>query len=208
MLRAVPETVRTAESRFVVMRSTSLIFAISSTCFLVTLPTLLRFGSGEPLAIPQRAIAALTLANLEDERECAVGINRDQHRKNHSIRFFLRLGIELLAEIHDVHAMGTERGSHRRAGVALPADNCSLMVVCIFFGGIFLYLYSAPAKLRRALISYPSFSTLAKSSSTGVERPKIVTDTFNRLWSLSISSTVPLKFANGPSTMRTCSLRS
>src|SRR6266481_1395034 len=54
----------------------------------------------------------------------------------------------------------------------------------------------------------PSFSTLAKSSSTGVERPKIVTETFSRLWSLSISSTLPLKFANGPSTMRTCSLRS
>jgi hypothetical protein len=28
---------------------------------------------------------------------------------------------------------------------------------------------------------YPSFSTLAKSSSTGVERPKIVTETFSRL---------------------------
>src|SRR5215472_1483047 len=54
----------------------------------------------------------------------------------------------------------------------------------------------------------PSFSTLAKSSSTGVERPKIVTETFRRLWSLSISSTLPLKFANGQSTMRTCSLRS
>ena len=29
--------------------------------------------------------------------------------------------------------------------------------------------------------AYPSFSTLAKSSSTGVDRPKIVTETFNRL---------------------------
>jgi hypothetical protein len=27
----------------------------------------------------------------------------------------------------------------------------------------------------------PSFSTLAKSNSTGVERPKIVTETFSRL---------------------------
>jgi hypothetical protein len=29
--------------------------------------------------------------------------------------------------------------------------------------------------------AYPNFSTLAKSSSTGVERPKIVTETFKRL---------------------------
>src|SRR5438034_6647898 len=67
----------------------------------------------------------------------------------------------------------------------------------------------SPSLFRLLLArAYPSFSTLAKSSSTGVERPKIVTETFNRLWSLSISSTLPLKFANGPSTMRTCSLRS
>src|SRR5215467_1762835 len=52
MFFAVPDTVRMAESRFVVLRSTSLIFAISSTCFLVTLPTLLRLGSAEPFAIP------------------------------------------------------------------------------------------------------------------------------------------------------------
>src|SRR5207244_11429351 len=51
MLRAVPITVRIADSRLVVLRSTSLILAISSTCFLVTLPTLLRFGSAEPLAM-------------------------------------------------------------------------------------------------------------------------------------------------------------
>src|SRR5262249_30472274 len=78
--------------------------------------------------------------------------------------------------------------------------NCSLIVVCTFFGGIFLNPYLVIFQL--------SFSTEAKSSSTGVDRPKIVTETFKRLWSLSMSSTVPLKFANGPSMMRTCSLRS
>src|SRR5437762_717897 len=51
MLRAVPITVRTADSRLLVLRSTSLIFAISRTCFFVTLPTLLRFGSAEPFAM-------------------------------------------------------------------------------------------------------------------------------------------------------------
>src|SRR6202043_228129 len=52
MFRAVPITVRTADSIFVVLRSTSLSLAISSTCFFVTLPTLLRFGSAEPFTIP------------------------------------------------------------------------------------------------------------------------------------------------------------
>src|SRR5712692_6490764 len=52
MFRAVPITVRTADSRLVVFKSTSFALAISSTCFLVTLPTLVRFGSAEPFTIP------------------------------------------------------------------------------------------------------------------------------------------------------------
>src|SRR5205807_3323307 len=97
------------------------------------------------------------------------------------------------------------------------------MVVCTFFGGMFPlpqnpfenfnpakhYGAKAPelqnpqrrpprkAGATKPRRHQPSFSTLAKSSSTGVERPKIVTETFKRLWSLSISSTVPLKLANG-----------
>src|SRR6202041_732195 len=52
MLRAVPLIERTADSRLMVLRSGSFSLAISSTCFSVNLPTLLRFGSGEPLTIP------------------------------------------------------------------------------------------------------------------------------------------------------------
>ena len=52
MLRAVPMMVRTAESRLVVFKSGNLVLAISSTCLRVTLPTLLRFGSADPLTIP------------------------------------------------------------------------------------------------------------------------------------------------------------
>ncbi len=50
-----------------------------------------------------------------------------------------------------------------------------------------------------------NFSTCANSSSTGVARPKIDTATFRRLRAASISSTVPLNDANGPSDTRTCS---
>src|SRR5258707_2448362 len=42
------------------------------------------------------------------------------------------------------------------AGVALPAASCSLIVVCIFFGGMFLYpksLSSLPDCIRRNLRS-------------------------------------------------------
>ena len=53
-----------------------------------------------------------------------------------------------------------------------------------------------------------TFSTWAKSNSTGVDRPKIVTETFSVLRSVFTSSTTPVKFANGPSTIRTCSFRS
>src|SRR5258707_1408779 len=158
--------------------------------------------------------------SFEDEREGAVRVNGDQHRKNHSIGFFLRFCIELLAEIHDVDAMGTKRGAHRRRWCSLT--RCQLQLDgCLYLFWRHIPFTSIPFLKFQSCQAMPgpkpqttyrsnqlNFSTLAKSSSTGVERPKMVTETFNRLWSLSISSTVPLKFANGPSTMRTCSLRS
>src|SRR6202011_4519593 len=50
MLRAVPSTHLTAASSVKQFRSGILILAISSTCFLVILPTLILWGSAEPLA--------------------------------------------------------------------------------------------------------------------------------------------------------------
>src|SRR6516164_9873629 len=38
------------------------------------------------------------------------------------------------------------------AGVALPAASCNLMVVCIFFGGMFFYLYPQPRAARRRVL--------------------------------------------------------
>jgi len=52
MLRAVPFTVATAAEMSRAFKSGIFSLAISSTCFSVTLPTLLRLGSPEPLAIP------------------------------------------------------------------------------------------------------------------------------------------------------------
>ena len=177
MLRAVPVTVRIADSRFVVLRSTSLILAISSTCFFVTLPTLLRFGSAEPFAMIRCALQQnRSRRRLQNEGERAVGVDRHEHRENHSVRLLLRLGVELFAEIHDVQAVWTERRAdwRRRSRFArrkLQLDR-RLNLLCHV---------PASTSFLRLSFTQPSFSTLAKSNSTGVERPKIVTDTFNRL---------------------------
>ena len=48
--RAVPATDFTADSSVSQLRSGSLIFAISSTCFFVTVPTLFLLGSADPFA--------------------------------------------------------------------------------------------------------------------------------------------------------------
>ena len=50
--RAVPSTVLTAASSDAAFRSGILVLAISSTCFFVTLPTLVLFGTPEPFGIP------------------------------------------------------------------------------------------------------------------------------------------------------------
>src|SRR5882757_1403998 len=50
--RAVPSTVFTAASSDAAFRSGILVLAISSTCFFVTLPTLVLFGTPEPFGIP------------------------------------------------------------------------------------------------------------------------------------------------------------
>ena len=55
------------------------------------------------------------------------------------------------------------------------------------------------------LSRYLARSTCSNSSSTGVARPKMLTDTLTRLLSKSSSSTMPLKLAKGPSSTLTLS---
>src|SRR4029077_9232664 len=45
---------------------------------------------------------------LQNKGKRPVGVNGNQHRKNHPVRFLRRLGIELLAKIHNVQAMRTK----------------------------------------------------------------------------------------------------
>src|SRR5579862_5106128 len=52
--------------------------------------------------------------SLQNKSERPVAVNRHQHRKNHAVRFLRGLGVELLAEIHDVHAVRAQRRAHGR----------------------------------------------------------------------------------------------
>jgi len=101
-----------------------LIFAIPRL-LLCDLPTLLRFGSAtlgdvgaplqqdEPAAVFRMKVKVGPCTTVRDG-------------KNHPVRP-LGLGVELLTEIHEFKR-AAER-CDRRAGVALPAATCSLMVV-------------------------------------------------------------------------------
>src|SRR4051812_31563371 len=59
--------------------------------------------------------------------------------------------------------------------------------------------------LPRTECGYLTRSTCSNSSSTGVARPKMETETFTRPFSKSSSSTIPLKLAKGPSSTLTAS---
>ena len=144
---------------------------------------------------------------LGDEGVAAVGEDRDDDRDDQA--FVLRRPrVEVLAEVHDVDAVRTERGPDRRRGRRLARGNLQLHHRLNFFrhnpslGESRLRrthrLSACPARIRAQI-----FSTCRKSSSTGVARPKIVTITFSVFLSRFTSSTTPLKLVNGPSLIRT-----
>ncbi len=98
------------------------------------------------------------------------------------------------------------------AGVALPAAICSFtepvafFAMCLssalspesrIFGSVNLRLFVSSQATNCCLML--TFSTCPNSSSTGVERPKMVTITFSVSRSSFTSSTMPVKVANGPS---------
>ena len=122
--RAVPSMVRIADSMLVVLRSGSLSSAISRTCFLVTLPTLFLFGSPEPFSIFGRLLEEdRRRRRLGDEGERAVRVDRDDHRDDQVASSALGLRVELLAELHDVDAVLTERGADGRRRIRLAGGD-------------------------------------------------------------------------------------
>src|SRR5437870_7624106 len=105
------------------------------------------------------------------------------------------------------------------AGLALPAATCSFMYPLIFFAmvrepksqvvgengssSVHDLLFTITA--FHSSSANVTFSTSRKFNSTGVDRPKIVTVTFNVDLSSLTSSTLPVKLWKGPDLMRTVS---
>ena len=108
--------------------------------------------------------------------------------------------LNCLAELHDVHALLAERRTDRRARVRLACRDLQLDVAGTFFaiviapvGASASLTGSSPGSSARAPAfdgvaatpsdNYQAFSTCEKSSSTGVERPRICTATCSRFFS-------------------------
>ena len=133
MLRAVPSMVRMAACRSRALRSGIFSLAISSTCALVNLGHLVpvRFAG------TFRNLSGLleqdrSRGGLRDERKGPIRKDRDDHRNDHSL-LPLGLGIECLAELHDVHTMLPQGGTDGRRGIRLPGGTCNLMFATTFF---------------------------------------------------------------------------
>ena len=115
--RAVPAMTRKPASSVRAFRSFILIFTISMTCFLVSLPTLVLFGSLEPLAILAAFLSRMAAGgDLVMKVKDLSLIDRDDHGKDVA-SLLLSGGVEFLAERHDVHALLTERGADGRRGI-------------------------------------------------------------------------------------------
>ena len=199
MLRALPAIVRTAASRSAAVRSGILVFAISSACARVSLPTLSVCG----FALPFSSFSALRDQHrggrrLDDEREALVRERGDHHRQHQARLHLLGLRVERLAELHDVQAALAERGTDGRRRIRLARrhlqldeaddllchDHISLGASGRPSGALPVTGRDPPGRGGPRRYARPgkssalqAFSTCPKSSSTGVARPKISTDT-------------------------------
>ena len=73
------------------------------------------FGVPLPFSMPMRlADQHRRRRRLHDEGEAAVAVHRDDHGDRQPLLQLLGLRIELLAELHDVHALLAERRPDRR----------------------------------------------------------------------------------------------
>src|SRR6266508_1021869 len=143
---------------------------------------------------------------LGDEGEGPVLVDGDLDRHDVAAHG-LRLGVVRLAELHDVDAVRTERGTDRRGrrrgtGLELHLDQGSdLLLGRHVLSGPCWILGSAG--FGQTLVFGQTFWIWLKLSSTGVSRPKISTSALIRWASGLISVIVACRVANGPSTTMT-----
>src|SRR5579859_626515 len=86
---------------------------------------------------------------LGDESEAAVVVDRDYHRDGQGLFQLLGLGVERLAELHDVHALLTERRTHGGCRVRLACRDLQFHVSLYLLCHVVL-LVGANACLKQA----------------------------------------------------------
>src|SRR6202035_2862732 len=132
-----------ADSRLEVFKSTSLVRAISSTCLRVTLPTLVRFGSAEPLTIP-----AARFSNSEAGGVLRIKVKLRSLKIVTSTGMIIPSGSLLVLALNCLQKSmmltpcGPSAVPTGGAGVALAAGNCSLTTACTFLAIFCPYLRS------------------------------------------------------------------
>src|ERR1039457_1591627 len=135
MLRAVPATERMAASRSKQFRSGILILAISLICSWVILPTLVLWGSGDPLAmLTARLISTGTggvLVMKVKERSEKIVITTGMISPSWSLADVLALNA--LQKSMMLTPCGPSAVPTGGAGVALPAGICNFTDAVIFF---------------------------------------------------------------------------
>src|ERR1700690_135048 len=135
MLRAVPSTQWIAASSVKQFRSGILILAISSTCLAVIVPTLVLFGSAEPLArLTARLISTGTggvFVMKVNERSLKIVMTTGMI--NPSWSFADVLALNALQNSMMLTPCGPRAVPTGGAGVALPAGICNFTEPVIFF---------------------------------------------------------------------------
>jgi hypothetical protein len=198
MERAEPARVLIAASMFAAFMSFSLVLAISSSWARVILPTLSVWGDlGALVQLDGLLDQDGRGRRLDDEGEALVREGGDHHRQRQARLDALGLGVERLAELHDVQAALAQRGTDRGRRVRLAgrdlqlheADNllCHVYLPCgyerLCLGSPGLQLVGDQLRAELKAKTRQVFSTCENSSSTGVARPKMVTDTRTLLFS-------------------------
>ena len=107
--------------------------------------------------------------SLDFKGKALIRINRNDNRQRHSVFNVLGLGIERLAEFHDVEAMLTERGSDRRTWICSTRGYLQLDVVIELLSH-FSYL---PGTSRLVKLTLPIVDTVLKRLCSRVRPWKI-----------------------------------
>src|SRR5215510_10708069 len=154
MERAVPATVLIAASSDWQFRSGSLVFAISSTCFAVTVPTLFLFGSAEPFAmfaarfsrIDAGGVFVMKLYERSTYTVTTTGMMRPSS--------FAVFALKFLQKSMLLTPCGPSAVPTGGAGVAFPAAIWSFTIACTFFAIVHNHSTQRPQSPQRIFSLY------------------------------------------------------